>query len=503
MSDWFEKIIEKIQSISAKIDSYKEDTVIQSLPSVAYVNRAKKCLEEGRLKDALDILTEAESLPQEDALVYKYEGIVYDKLFRFVDSVKAYKKSANLNRNDKTIWKFLGFALLNTGIYDEAVEAFENADKLTPAHSEVLTGWGMALMKQKKDAEAREKFVEASKANKYNLNALFLAAVMEIKLKMYDDAEGKLQFLAHVAPNEGNSYEYAKLMFLKNNYDDALFYADKALDFNKNMLPAYLLKGEIYRLRYDEENSLANYKKAEELSLIAPNLFIEWAFSLIRFEKYNEAHERIHKAEELDSNNEEVKLIKAYLDTVSGKIEGCREIFENAIPVNETKSFALTGLGLVYCVQEDYTEGIHCFKSALQADLPDSVNYYYIAKAYMHLGDSSNAREYFENAIKENPKRIKTYTDYAKFLISENEIAEASRKLRKSLKYAKNNLEILNMLFFTGYILVMENICEYNIKETLEIEKKIKNIDENGFKYPDKSAELAEMLNKLYEKEKN
>ena len=124
-----------------------------------------------------------------------------------------------------------------------------------------------------KDAEAREKFVEASKANKYNLNALFLAAVMEIKLKMYDDAEGKLQFLAHVAPNEGNSYEYAKLMFLKNNYDDALFYADKALDFNKNMLPAYLLKGEIYRLRYDEENSLANYKKAEELSLIAPNLF--------------------------------------------------------------------------------------------------------------------------------------------------------------------------------------------------------------------------------------
>ena len=152
--------------------------------------------------------------------------------------MKAYKKSANLNRNDKTIWKFLGFALLNTGIYDEAVESFENADKLTPAHSEVLTGWGMALMKQKKDAEAREKFVEASKANKYNLNALFLAAVMEIKLKMYDDAEGKLQFLAHVAPNEGNSYEYAKLMFLKNNYDDALFYADKALDFNKNMLPA-------------------------------------------------------------------------------------------------------------------------------------------------------------------------------------------------------------------------------------------------------------------------
>ena len=101
MSDWFEKIIEKIQTINSKIDSYKNDSVIQSLPSVAYVNRAKKFIDNGRYKDALDILVEAESLPQQDALVYKYQGIIYDKLFRFDDSVKAYKISANLNPHDK------------------------------------------------------------------------------------------------------------------------------------------------------------------------------------------------------------------------------------------------------------------------------------------------------------------------------------------------------------------------------------------------------------------
>ena len=84
MSDWFEEIINKIQSINSKIDSYKESSVIQSLPSVAYVNRAKKCIEEGRLKDALDILQEAESLPQEDALVYKYKGMVYDDIEWYV-----------------------------------------------------------------------------------------------------------------------------------------------------------------------------------------------------------------------------------------------------------------------------------------------------------------------------------------------------------------------------------------------------------------------------------
>ncbi len=503
MSDWFEKLINKIQNINDKIDNYKEDTVIQSLPSIAYVNRAKKCIENGRLKDALDILNEAKSLPQEDALVYKYEGIVYDKLLRFVDAVKAYKKSANLNHDDKTIWKHLGFALLNTGIYDEAIEAFENADKITSANSEVLMGWGMTLMKQKKEAAAREKFVESAKANKYNLNALFLASVMEIKLKMYEEAESKLQFLANIAPNEGNSYEYAKLKFLQKDYDNALFYANKALNFNKNMLPAYLLKGEIYRIKDSEKESLENYEQAESLSLIAPSLYIEWSFSLIRFGKYDEAREKIIKASEMDSENPEVKLINAYLNTINGQIETNKEIFEHALELPETNSFANMGLGYLHCIEGNYTEGIHCFKSALSSDINDPINYYYIAKAYMHLGDNTNTKEYFEHAIKENPKHLKTYIDYAKFLISEEKIAEAGRKLRKSLKYGENNLEILNMLFLTSYILVKENVCEYNIKEALELEKKIRSINEDGFKYPDKSAELAEMLNKLQEKENN
>lgn len=74
-------------------------------------------------------------------------------------------------------------------------------------------GWGMALMKLEKFADAREKFVLSVKMNKYNSNALFLAAVMEIKLKMYDEAENKLQFLANVSPNEANSFEYARLKF--------------------------------------------------------------------------------------------------------------------------------------------------------------------------------------------------------------------------------------------------------------------------------------------------
>lgn len=103
----FKKIIEDITNLNSRIDTYKEDTVIQSLPSVAYVNRAKKAIDKGQYKDALELLHQAESLPQEDALVYKYQGIIYDKLFRFDDAVRVYKNpqtSTAMTKLSGKIW---------------------------------------------------------------------------------------------------------------------------------------------------------------------------------------------------------------------------------------------------------------------------------------------------------------------------------------------------------------------------------------------------------------
>ena len=61
----------------------------------------------------------------------------------------------------------------------------------------------------------------------------------------------------------------------------------------------------------------------------------------------------------------------------------------------------------------------------------------------------------------------------------------------------KNIFCILNKLFYVGYILVKENVCEYNVKETLAIADKIVSINSDDFKYPNEKNELSDMLNKL------
>ena len=76
MFDGLKKTIEKIKHLSDTLDKYQKDSIIQAMPSLAFVNRAKKAIEEGKFEEAEKILTKAKSLPQEDALVYKYFGII-------------------------------------------------------------------------------------------------------------------------------------------------------------------------------------------------------------------------------------------------------------------------------------------------------------------------------------------------------------------------------------------------------------------------------------------
>ena len=150
MSDWIKTIFEKVKNLNSSIDKFKEETVIQSLPSYTYVTRAKALIEKNQFEDAKQILIQALELPQKDPLVYKYLGSVYEKLGDFENSVEAYQTSADLNPQDKLIWQRLGFALMSVKKFENAEKSFENANKIYPGNSDTFTGWGMALMKLQK-----------------------------------------------------------------------------------------------------------------------------------------------------------------------------------------------------------------------------------------------------------------------------------------------------------------------------------------------------------------
>ncbi len=489
------KIILKILKLSKQLDSYEKDSVVQALPSFAYVSRAKKCIEKQEYDKAEKILEEAMELPQEDALVYKYLGVVCERTGRLHDAVIAYKKSANLNSSDKEIWRFLGFALMNCNQAEEALESFENANKINPANTDVFAGWGMALMKIKRYEEAHEKFMESVRLNRYNFMALLLAAIMEVRLERYNDAESKLNFLANVSPNETNAYEYANLKYIKKDYDSAIHYAQKALSFNEYMLPVYLLLGKLFAIKGKQSESLSMYEKAEALGLITPHLYFDWGVTLQIYEEYEKSEECFEKALGFSYEVNEIKAGLALISAIRGELEKAKGILSELNGVPDDNYLLTKTLGVIALNEGDYDNAIKSFKSNLDKMFFDNTLNIFLAEAYDKKGDINNAKEYYEAALLNGADNISIYLKYVDFLIRQEEYASAQRKLKRALKLNSDNLQVLNLLFHIGYILVKENCSEYNIKETLSIADKIMSIDSDAFNYPEERTDLESIAN--------
>lgn len=494
MFDRLKIIIDRIKNISKVIDNYKKDTIIQSLPTLTYVNRAKKFIEKNRFLEAELLLNQALSLPQKDSLVYKYLGLVYERTGRFPESVEAYQTSADLNPQDKNIWQRLGFALISVKEYEKAVKAFDNANRVQAGNTDTFTGWGMALMKMNDFAQAREKFERATKINKYNFSAVFLCAVMEIKLNMLDKAESKLSFLANVSPNESNTFEYARLKALKDDFDNAIFYAKKSIQFNKRMLPSYIILGQVYTQKLEEENAMKYFQEAESQNLKTSNLYLEWGKSLVKFEKFDEGKQKLLKAYEMDNENLEVMANLGLCCVSRGEFDEAQPLLDKVLEREPENKIVKQALGISAFENGDLEHALQIFR----ADDEDAVNCFYIAKYYEKNGDDTKTKDYYESALRINPKYIKAYVNYTDYLISKGDYAEAQRKLRKALKHDENNLELLNLMFNVSYILVKENYSEYNIKEAISIAEKAENLGE--FKYPDQKQELIRLLQ---ERDKN
>lgn len=495
MLNRLKEIFESIIKLNQKLETYKKESVIQAMPSLAYVNRAKKCIDRGEFKEAEKILEEAMELPQEDALVYKYLGIICEKTQRISDSIVAYKKSAQINKADKDIWKFLGFALMNCNQCDEALEAFENANKIHPANTDIFAGWGMALMKLKRYNEAHEKFMESVRLNRYNFMALLLAAIMEVRTGQYNEAEAKLNFLANVNPNETNTYEYANLKYLKKDYDSAIHYANKALEYNQNMLPVYLLLGKLYAIKGDKAASIKSYELALERGLETPHLHFDWAVTLQIYEDYENAKLHFLKALSYAPQEAEANAGLAITEAYLGNHSEAEDILKNVTDLNDENYLYAKATGIIAMLKGNYELAIRKFKGISERMFFDNSINLLIALCYDALEDKHNAKEYFENALLKAGDNIKVYVEYSKFLIKHKEFESAQRKLKRALKLDENNLNILNQLFYVGYILAKDNNSEYNTKETLAIAEKIMAIDESAFLYPEERVDLDNIVN--------
>lgn len=494
MFDRLKNIIEKIKTINLSVENYRKDSIIQSLPTVAYVNKAKKLIDKKKIDEAEALLLTALDISKQDSMVHKYLGKISELKKNFEQACIYYEKSAILNPQDKEIWLRLGMCQLNSKKYEAAIKSFEKADKVSPKNTDIQTGWGMALMRLKKYALAKDKFAIACNINKYNYTAILLSAVMESRLCDYESAEAKLKFLTKVAPNESCNYEYANLKLLKSDFKAAEEYAKKSLEHNPQMLPSYFILGEVYSLQKDTAKTHQTFDTAIEQGLNCDNLQFEWGKACIRLFDFEQAKQHFQNALVLNTNHLESKIgmtLICALNNDFALLNEIKERYANNVYIQEA-------IGLENLISGKIEDAIDMFKKALNTDKAQTYNLLNIARAYKILHNNDKTREYFEKFINENPHYKDGLIEYAKWLTEICDFADAKRKLNKAEKLDSNDTDILNLLFYSSYRLVKENISEYNVKEAISIAQKC--IELGDFKYETEKQDLENILRDIQEK---
>ena len=489
MFNKLKEIISKVKDLNTSVDSYKNESIIQSLPSVAIVNRCKKLIMENKFDEAEKILLSALDNAKEDFLVYKYLGRIYEIKKQFPKACEYYEKTSILNPDDKDIWLRYGMALLYSGKFNDALSSFEKADKLTPLNTDVYTGWGMAYMRLKKYAAAEEKFNIAAQISKYNFSAILLSAVMEVRQEKFAIAEEKLKFLVKTAPNEASLYEYANLKLIKEDYKEAEKYALKTIEINRQMLPAYLVLGEIYSIQKNIAAVEKIFTDAKNSGLDDSILYFEWGKANIRLFEFQKAREQFNTAIEKKPEFNDAKIGIALLNSYENNFELLDELKER----NMNNVYIMEGVGLELLSENNILEAIETFKKAIKIDPKQTYIYYDLIQAYKKLNEPVKIREFYEKFIEVNPHYTKALEEYSQWLVETGNYEEAKRKLRKLLSKDENNIKALNLLFFVQYTLVINNISEYNIREALSTAQKIKSL--GNFEHGEKEKELENILN--------
>lgn len=495
MFDYLKKILEQVREISQHVDDYKKLSPSGAMPSVALVNKAVKLLNQNKRAEAEALLLEAAELYPANEAVFKTLGAFYESSKEFEKAAVYFQKALTLNPIKKDLFMRLGFAQLSARLNEEARKTFERGKNVFKSDADIITGYGMALYRLERFEEARVEFVKAFAIDSHNMNALFLTATIDIMFGDYERAETRLSLLVKVAPGTAHLYEYAKLKKLKADYESAEALAKRAIDTNKNFLPAYLLLAEIYNAKFDVPKALEWIQKAEDNELYSASLYMARANIYMFQEDFAsalESYKKVLEYEQDKSTDMKILICEILLGNLEGK-ETAVEALTFDVEQEENKEiksveYMLKGVwnyktGNLIAAEEN-------FRKALQITLKLPAVYYLLAKIYEADGDNYKTEKYFELTIEKTPHHLQAYKDFIEYYLKQENFTQARFKIKKALKLFPENPYFENLLFHTGFRLLNENSSDYNVKELLKLAEKLEK--NSTFLYADEKNILLE-----------
>lgn len=357
-----------------------------------------------------------------------HEGRVEEAKGRILEELKQHPTSAEG-------YILLGLACTQTKNYDEAFDAFEHARKLNPKSVRVRNNLGNLYIAEEKPDEAEGEFRQALRLNpadhdgNYNLGLVLLAKKQPAEA---------IRYLLRVQPQDlASRFNLTRAYLEAGRTREALRTAEELSALDKDNVQVHFTLGVLLA---SEKQHRAAQAELEQANALQPNTF-EILHNLggvyLRNEEYSRAELVLNRALTLKPDSPETLYLLAQVDSEHHKPADALDLlarahklapanaditflfarvcmsenyYEDAIPLLESalgtspeRADLRAALGESYFMSGKVEKAIAEFKQLIALD-PAARSYAFMGLSYRQLGRFDEARKYFEEGLKKDPR---------------------------------------------------------------------------------------------------
>jgi len=362
---------------------------------------AETLLRQGSIAEAKVKIEEQLKLNPSSVEGYNLLGIAYGSEKDYDHALEAFQHALQLDPNSARTHNNLGNVYVAQEKVDLAEKEFRQVLRLDPANREANYNLGLVLMARRLPAEAIPHFQRVRPADmptRFNLVRAYFQAgrtaeglklARELSAQKKDDVQ--LHFTLGVLLAGAAQYPAAQLELEK-----ASALQPETFEILFNLGQVYLQGGEYKKAELVLSRALKLKPDSAETLYLMARVYSEQT-------KVVDAMDLLVRAHKLAPENTDVIFLLARVSMMQNYFEDAIPLLESGVKIAPKRADLHAALGESYFMSGKTEKAIDEFKSLIELD-PSARSYVFMGLSYRHLGRFDEARKYFEQGLKLDPR---------------------------------------------------------------------------------------------------
>ena len=365
------------------------------------LQRAEEELRAGRLPEARSEIQEELAANPKNIEAYNLLGIVYTDEEDYPHALEAFERALKLSPDSARTRNNLGNLYVREGQLDLAETEFREVLRRAPANADANYNLGVILIAKGAPAEAvahLQRVRPATVASRSNLIRAFLRAgrineglaqARQLSAENKDDAQ--IHFTLGGLLASEKQYRAAQL-----ELEQANALRPETPEILSNLAEVHLRNGEPGKAELELKRALQFQPDSPETLYLLGQAYADQSRPV-------DALDALIRAHKLAPKNTDIIFLLARVSMSQNYYEDAIPLLESGLQIAPKRPDLHAALGESYFMSGKTEQGIEEFKKLTELD-PSARSYAFLGLSYRHLGRFDEAKEYFQQGLKKDPR---------------------------------------------------------------------------------------------------